>query len=281
MSNDPKKDHNPNLFPAFEAGLRAWEQEINMKMGQILRNLEIFEDENCIYVFYENNKVGEISCTWRKFETREDYIESEETEKAAADPFKKFFYDVFYSNRNSNTWQANGKWEKGVARATVEGLNFVHPKRFFNKVFGDQDNLKTWLLQNFCNFCFLGLSNAYEKELIFEISQEKSKPITKSIMVNSDVWNLILLGQPQTYLYKDGTELYVAGDDYYSSVGDEAIKYYELSICRFNQNENYDVSLYVFKSGMLGNLDNVGKNLLYQNNLYNVGKFYNPGIRVK
>ncbi len=276
MAEDPKRKDQQDLQSAREGAIDLWEIELNTKMGRILRELEIFEDEDCIYIFFRNHIVGEISCTWRKFETKEKYIEKKELEKSKAGSFEKFFHDWLYSDEFSNTWQTYGKWEKGVGRKEVEGLNFVNPKRFFKTIFGDSEDFKLWLVQNFCDFCNLGLNKSYEKELSFRISRGESKGKIKVIRINSDAWNLALLGQSQTIEYKGGVELYAAGDD------DERYDYYELSICRLNHYDNYDVTLYVFKNGKLGtSSDHLDEHLCFNDRLKNVIGYYSPGILVE
>lgn len=275
MANNPNE---PAQSSVIQTGLQIWEFELNNKIGRILRELEVFEDESRLYIYYQNNEVGEISCTWRKFKSVNEYYEALHFEKLGADSFKRFFYDYFYSGGHSETWQALGKWEPGIPRDEVEGLNFVNPKRFFNVIFGDKDNFDSWLLQNFANFCLLGLNKHYEKSLEFRMVSGPQKGEIKTIRVPAETWNLTLLGQSQTLKLHGKQGLFLPGEDYKSLIDDETRRNFEFGICRFNYQDNYDAHLYVFKNGRLGTLDEIDQKLWHSGPLIDVGGFYSPAV---
>lgn len=222
MTEGTKFEPKQNLVGAINEGVQLWQHELNGKIGHILRQLEVFEDENSIYCFYRNDIVGEISCTWQK----------------------------------------SGKWEKAVNRQEVEGLNFVNPKRFFQMIFGDQQNFKTWLLQNFCDFCLWGLNQNYQQELKFA----KSPKDFRILKINADDWNLALLGEKNTSIHQcDKASCYNADENLMSS---------ELIICRFNYEGNYSVDLYLLKKGEVTSMENFNDKLYFSGALKNVDGFY-------
>ena len=276
MAEDPKRKHEQDLQSAREGAIELLEIELNAKMGRILRDLEIFEDDDCLFIFYQNSKVGEISCTWRKYD--EWWKRPELHERADVDDLnpKRFFQKFFDNDETSATQKKSGAWEKGLERHEVEGLNSVTPKRFFRKIFGEKENLKLWLLSDFCNFCMLGLNQSYEKELNFKLTMGHSKGNFKKIRMLANEWNLALLGQVQTFIFTVpvGNEIFAQEDDTIS-------RYPEITICRFNHDGNYHVNLYVLRAGHITTEDNLEESLCFSDTIKNCYGFYSDAIQVR